>query len=120
VCRLSARWTRAGAKRRRWRTQEAVTQTPSHRFAPCGGRAAEGEAGGPNRSVQPTKPEFTQEYSYGCVDSTLQPGSPYRGWSEDRCEQFVEGEVLEADPPRRLSHTWQTLWDTEAAAEQKA
>jgi uncharacterized protein YndB with AHSA1/START domain len=66
------------------------------------------------------KPEFTQEYSYGCVDSTFQPGSPYLGWSEDRCEQFVEGEVLEADPPRRLSHTWRTLWDTEAAAEQKA
>jgi hypothetical protein len=44
------------------------------------------------------KPEFTQEYSYGCVDSTFQPGSPYLGWSEDRCEQFVEGEVLEAGP----------------------
>jgi hypothetical protein len=45
-----------------------------------------------------SKPEFTQEYSYGCVDSTFQPGSPYLGWSEDRCEQFVEGEVLEAGP----------------------
>jgi hypothetical protein len=47
----------------------------------------------------PRRRSSRQEYSYGSVDSTLQPGSPYLGWSEGRCEQFVEGEVLEADPP---------------------
>jgi uncharacterized protein YndB with AHSA1/START domain len=66
-----------------------------------------------------TKPEFTTKYFYGSViDSTFEPGSPYLGRSADRSQQFVEGEVLEADPPRRLSHTWRTLWDDEAAAEQ--
>jgi uncharacterized protein YndB with AHSA1/START domain len=31
--------------------------------------------------------------------------------------QYVEGEVLEADPPRRLVTTWRALYDPETAAE---
>jgi uncharacterized protein YndB with AHSA1/START domain len=29
----------------------------------------------------------------------------------------VDGEVLEADPPRKLVQTWRALWDEEIAAE---
>jgi uncharacterized protein YndB with AHSA1/START domain len=66
-----------------------------------------------------TKPEFTTKYFYGsAIDSTFEPGSPYVGWSGDHSQQFVDGEVLAADPPRLLTHTWRTLWDDEAAAEQ--
>jgi uncharacterized protein YndB with AHSA1/START domain len=66
-----------------------------------------------------TKPEFTQQYYYGSViDSTFEPGAPYASWTADRQQQFVAGQVLEVDPPRRLSHTWRTLWDAAAAAEQ--
>jgi len=65
-----------------------------------------------------TKPEFTAQYFYGSViDSKFEPGAPYLGWSSDRTQQYVDGEVLEADPPRRLSHTWRALYDEETAAE---
>ena len=66
-----------------------------------------------------TKPEFTTQYFYGSVvDSTFEPGAPYLGWSGDRKQQLVDGEVLESDPPRVLRHTWRSLYDPEAAAEQ--
>jgi uncharacterized protein YndB with AHSA1/START domain len=65
-----------------------------------------------------TKPEFTAQYFYGSViDSTLEPGTPWLGWSSDRSQQFVDGEVLAADRPRKLSHTWRALYDEEMAAE---
>ena len=32
-------------------------------------------------------------------------------------EQLVDGEVIEADPPRRLVQTWRFLWDEQIAAE---
>jgi uncharacterized protein YndB with AHSA1/START domain len=66
-----------------------------------------------------TKPEFTSRYFYGSlVDSTLEPGTPYRGWSPDREQLWVDGEVLDSDPPRRLSYTWRALYDEETAAEE--
>ena len=61
-----------------------------------------------------TKPEFTERYFYGSViDSTFEPGSPYRGWAGDRSRQHVDGEVLEADRPRLLEHA-QVLHHAEA------
>ncbi len=66
-----------------------------------------------------TKPEFTSRYFYGSlVDSTLAVGTPYRGWSPDRETLWVDGEVLDSDPPRRLSYTWRALYDEETAAEE--
>src|SRR5258708_30242626 len=42
-----------------------------------------------------TKPEFTQKYFYGsAVETTAEPGTPWRGWSADRTQQLVDGEVL--------------------------
>ena len=65
-----------------------------------------------------TSPEFTIKYFHGSyVESTFQPGSPYNGYSADRSEHWVDGEILEADPPRRLQHTWRSLYDPEAAVE---
>ncbi len=66
-----------------------------------------------------TKPEFTSRYFYGSlVDSTLEVGTPHRGWSPDRETLWVDGEVLDSDPPRRLSYTWRALYDEETAAEE--
>jgi uncharacterized protein YndB with AHSA1/START domain len=66
-----------------------------------------------------TKPEFTSRYFYGSlVDSTLEPDTPYRGWSPDREQLWADGEVLDSDPPRRLSYTWRALYDEETAAEE--
>jgi uncharacterized protein YndB with AHSA1/START domain len=65
-----------------------------------------------------TKPEFTSKYFYGSViDSTYEPGAPYIGWSTDRSQQYVDGEVIEADAPRKLVTTWRATYDPDLAAE---
>jgi uncharacterized protein YndB with AHSA1/START domain len=65
-----------------------------------------------------TKPEFTARYFYGSViESSYEPGAPYTGWAEDRSMQYVDGEVIEADRPRKLVTTWRALYDPETAAE---
>ena len=65
-----------------------------------------------------TKPEFTAKYFHGSlVESTFVPGEPYHGYSPDRSQLWVDGEVLASDPPRKLQHTWRSLYDEETAAE---
>jgi uncharacterized protein YndB with AHSA1/START domain len=65
-----------------------------------------------------TNPEFTTKYFHGAyVDSTFEPGAAYDGYSADRSQHWVDGEVLESDPPRRLQHTWRSLYNAEMAAE---
>ncbi|HZR96572.1 MAG TPA: SRPBCC family protein [Gaiellaceae bacterium] len=65
-----------------------------------------------------TKPEFTQRYFYGSVfDTTWEPGSALAGWAADRSQQFVDGEILEVEPPHKLVTTWRALYDPETAAE---
>ena len=65
-----------------------------------------------------TKPDFTTRYFYGtAVDSTFEPGAPYVSWTGDRQQKVVDGEVLEADRPRILRHSWRSLWDEETARE---
>jgi uncharacterized protein YndB with AHSA1/START domain len=65
-----------------------------------------------------TTPEFTTKYFHGAyVDSTFEPGAAYNGYSSDRSQHWVDGEILEADPPRRLQHTWRSLYDADSAVE---
>ena len=65
-----------------------------------------------------TKPEFTTRYFYGSsIESTWEPGAPYAGWASDRSQQYVDGEVIEASPPRKLVTTWRALYDPDTAAE---
>jgi uncharacterized protein YndB with AHSA1/START domain len=65
-----------------------------------------------------TKPEFTTKYFYGSIiESTWDQGAPFAGWSSDRSQQYVDGEVIEASPPRKLVTTWRALYDPETAAE---
>jgi len=65
-----------------------------------------------------TKPEFTQKYFHGSViESDYAPGSPYRGFAADGSVQYVDGEVLEADPPRLLRTTWRAVWSPDLAEE---
>jgi uncharacterized protein YndB with AHSA1/START domain len=66
-----------------------------------------------------TKPEFTVKYFYGTrVESDLAIGSPFVYRAGDSEAGLVEGEVLESDPPKRLSVTWRFLYDPELAAEE--
>jgi uncharacterized protein YndB with AHSA1/START domain len=71
-----------------------------------------------------TKPEWTQRFGYGLRDDyELHPGGKYRGYANDGMlamgtpEIAVDGEVIEADPPRRLVVTWRMVMDPSMASE---
>jgi uncharacterized protein YndB with AHSA1/START domain len=77
-----------------------------------------------------TKPEWTERYGYtGLVDYDLRPGGAYkvRATGQFKAEAaaqgyqipdvVIDGEVLEADPPRKLVTTFRMLMDPEVAAE---
>jgi uncharacterized protein YndB with AHSA1/START domain len=65
-----------------------------------------------------TKPEFTTKYFYcSAIESAYEVGAPYIGWSGDRSQKLVDGEIVEVDRPRRLVTTWRALYDPETASE---
>jgi uncharacterized protein YndB with AHSA1/START domain len=66
-----------------------------------------------------TKPEFTRKYFYGTrVQFDLRAGGKYLSLAGDSDDVVVDGEVVEADAPRKLVHTWRSLYDPETAAEE--
>jgi uncharacterized protein YndB with AHSA1/START domain len=78
-----------------------------------------------------TKPEWTERYGYtGLVDFDLKPGGAYRVTATEAFRKeseargygplpdaIIDGEVLEADPPRKLVHSFRMLMDPGMAAE---
>ena len=72
-----------------------------------------------------TKPEWTAKYGYaGLVDYELRPGGKALVHANEGMKAFpgipdviVDGEVIEANPPRRLVQTWRMLMTPELAAE---
>jgi uncharacterized protein YndB with AHSA1/START domain len=71
-----------------------------------------------------TRSEWTDRYGYrGRAHYELVPGGAYRAYATDEMraqgapEVVIEGEVIEADPPRRLVQTWHALFDPDIAAE---
>jgi uncharacterized protein YndB with AHSA1/START domain len=72
-----------------------------------------------------TKPEWTDRYGYGGFpEYDLRPGAPYRVRAgsemaavEGVPEIVIDGEIVEADPPRKLVQTWRMLMDDDLAAE---
>jgi uncharacterized protein YndB with AHSA1/START domain len=62
-------------------------------------------------------PEQTRQYYYGALSkSDWKVGSRWTSEGEDG-EVYLEGEILEIDPPRRLVHTLHVVQDPAAAAE---
>lgn len=58
-----------------------------------------------------TTPEFTARYFYGSIlKSDLSVGSPFTYFMPDGETPVIEGELLEYDPPRRLVHSYHSLW----------
>ncbi len=71
-----------------------------------------------------TKPEWNVRYGYrGPAEYDLHPGGAYRARPSEAMtghgapDVIVDGEVVEADAPRRLVQTWRALWDPEMVAE---
>jgi uncharacterized protein YndB with AHSA1/START domain len=71
-----------------------------------------------------TRPEWTRKYGYQAIaEYDLKPGGTYRALAPPEMqaagmpEVVVDGEVIEADPPRKLVQTWRFLWSDEIAAE---
>jgi len=77
-----------------------------------------------------TKPEWTERYGYtGLVDYDLRPGGAYQVRATEPVKAdgaaqgyqipdvIIDGEVLEADPPRRLVTTFRMLMDPDMALE---
>jgi uncharacterized protein YndB with AHSA1/START domain len=71
-----------------------------------------------------TKPEWTQRFGYGVRDEfELRPGGKYRGHANDGMlamgmpDVVTDGEVIEADPPRKLVMTWRMAMDPSMAKE---
>ncbi len=64
-----------------------------------------------------TDGEWTARYYFGSrVESDWRPGSPYAYRNPDG-SALIGGEVLEADPPRRLVTTFRPAWPGAGAAE---
>jgi uncharacterized protein YndB with AHSA1/START domain len=64
-----------------------------------------------------TDPGETRKYWYGALSvSDWKVGSRWTSESEDG-EVYLDGEILEFDPPRRLVHTFHVVHEPAAAAE---
>lgn len=64
-----------------------------------------------------TSPEWTERYGYkGPIEMDLRPGGAYRALANEGMramgmpEVVIDGVVEEADPPRRLVHTYRFLF----------
>ena len=65
-----------------------------------------------------TRPEFTALYFYGSrVETTGESGTPIRHTAPDGTTIWGDDNIIESDPPRRLVHTWRSLYDPQLAAE---
>jgi uncharacterized protein YndB with AHSA1/START domain len=77
-----------------------------------------------------TDPEWNARYGYAAPGFfELKPGGSYHSTANEGMKEFgrqngfpvpdtiVDGEVVEADPPRRLVQTWRMLMDPTTAAE---
>ena len=65
-----------------------------------------------------TRPEFTARYFFGSrVQTTGKTGAPIKHLAAHSDELWGDDAILESEPPRRLVHTWRSLYDAEMAAE---
>ena len=71
-----------------------------------------------------TSPEWTVKYGYqGAVEIELRPGGAYKALATSDMKSFglpdvvVDGVVEEADPPRKLVHTYRFLFNDAHKAE---
>lgn len=65
-----------------------------------------------------TDPATVARFFFGQVrEATYEVGGHLRTWSPGREQLWGDNVILECDPPRRLVHTWRSLYDPDMAAE---
>ena len=65
-----------------------------------------------------TDPAQVAQFFFGLrLEADYEVGGRMRSFSPDGTAQWGDNEVLEYDPPRRLAHTWRSLYDPTMAAE---
>jgi uncharacterized protein YndB with AHSA1/START domain len=71
-----------------------------------------------------TRNEWIEKYGYGgTAEYDLRPGGQYRAFAPEAMKAYgapdviIVGEVIEADPPRKLVLTWHPVWDPQAETE---
>lgn len=71
-----------------------------------------------------TSPEWTKKYAYqSSIEYELRPGGAYRAHATPQMREFglpdviIDGVVEQADPPRKLVHTYRFLFSEEMKAE---
>lgn len=71
-----------------------------------------------------TQPEWTVKYGYApLLEYDVRPGGAFRAYANEGmktlgCPEVIsDGEVIEADPPRKLVQTWRMTMTPELAAE---
>ena len=68
-----------------------------------------------------TNPAIVAKFVHGAqVESTYEVGAKLRSLSPDGSDIWGDNTILESDPPRRLVHTWRSLYDPVMAAEQES
>jgi DNA-binding transcriptional ArsR family regulator/uncharacterized protein YndB with AHSA1/START domain len=65
-----------------------------------------------------TNPKIVATFFHGAqAESAPEAGARIKHWSPDHAKLWTDNLVLELDPPRRMVHTWRSLYDPELAAE---
>jgi uncharacterized protein YndB with AHSA1/START domain len=65
-----------------------------------------------------TTPSIVAKFFHGArVESSYEVGSKLRSVSPDGETVWGDNTILECEPPRRLVHTWRSLYDPELASE---
>ena len=65
-----------------------------------------------------TQPQYIEQYFHGCrLDGPLVAGGRWVARNPDRSKLWIDSEIVEFDPPKRLVHAWRALYDDELALE---
>ncbi len=65
-----------------------------------------------------TDPATVARFFFGQrLEARYEVGGRIRSWSPDGSQPWGDNEILECDPPRRLVHSWRSLYDPELAGE---
>ena len=65
-----------------------------------------------------TQPEHIERYFHGCrLDGPLVAGGRWVARNPGRTKLWIDAEIIEFEPARRLQHAWRALYEDELALE---